>query len=137
MTANSSPASDTPILDVVLERVGAGVVTWLLASVSGCITLVAGAFALYAGLKHEFSPPAASAGTALAFVLITAFFGVVAPKMLRSRSRAAQERARIASFRLSSGTLRSAAEIGLAVIGALTEFALRRGGDQRRRRRSK
>ena len=105
------------------RRASAGLVAAVLVAVAAGITLVAAAFAAYAGLKLVVSPAAASALTALAFAGVAGLIAVVAPKVVGGGGKTTPHPAAARGKPLDPALMRTAGEVGVAVLGVLAELA--------------
>ena len=105
------------------RRLGAGLVAAVMIAVAAGIILVAAAFAVYAGMKLIVSPAAASATTALVFAVLAGLIAVVAPRLIMGKPAPAQPTHKAS---LDPATLRTASELGVAVLGVLGDMALSR-----------
>ena len=105
------------------RRLSAGLVAAVMTAVAAGVTLVAAAFAAYAGLKLVVSPAAASALTALAFAAIVGLIAVVAPKVLAGGEKT-DHPAEPRHKPLDPALMKTAGEVGVAVLGMVADLAL-------------
>ena len=120
------------MLKDLARRLSAGLVAAMMIAVAAGIFLVAAAFALYAGMKLIVSPAAASAVTALAFAVIAGLIAVLAPRLIKGRAAPTAPKGR-----LNPDTLRTASEVGVAVLGIVGDMALSRRLKRREHARDK
>lgn len=107
------------------RRLGAGLVAAVMIAVAAGITLVAAAFGAYAGLKMVVTPAAASALTALIFAVVAGLVAVLAPRAIAGKpkpQRAASHEHALA--RIDPALLRTAGEVGVALLGVVADMAL-------------
>ena len=109
------------MLKDLARRLIAGLVAAVMIAVAAGVVLVAAAFALYAGMKLVVSTGAASAVTALAFAVIAGLIAGLAPRLIKGKATAAAPKVRI-----DSDALRTASEVGVAVLGIIGDMALGR-----------
>ena len=109
------------MLKDLARRLGAGLVAAVMMAVAAGIVLVAAAFALYAAMKLLVSPAAASAVTALAFAVIAGVIAVLAPRLIKGKATPAAPKTRI-----DPDALRTASEVGVAVLGIVGDMAFSR-----------
>ncbi len=112
-------------------RIAASAISTILVAVAGAITLVAVAYAIYAGLRDPLSPAGASAVTALIFAIVTAALAVVGPKLIKARASAAKTEVAAPRPAIDPSTMRTALEIGLAVVATLADVAWQRRRNKR------
>ena len=103
----------------LLKRLGTGAAAVILAAVSGGITFVALAYALFALLERYVSPAGAAAITAVAFAAVTAALAVFVPKTAPKKQEIVAVRPR-----LDPATMRLATEAGVAALGLVGDFAM-------------
>ena len=108
------------MLKDLARRLGAGLVAAIMTAVAAGIVLVAAAFATYAALKLAVSPAAASALTALTFAVVAGLIAVLAPKVIRGKPTPGRK------VQVDPDTMRTAAEVGIAVLGIIGDMALTR-----------
>ena len=108
------------MLKDLAKRLGAGLTAAVMIAVAAGIVLVAAAFAVYAAMKLVVSPPAASAVTALVFAVVAGLIAVAAPRFVRGKPTPAQRTP------VDPAAMRTAAEVGVAVLGILSDMALSR-----------
>ena len=106
------------------RRLGAGVVAAVMIAAAAAITLVALSFAAYAGLKTVASPAAASALTALIFAAVAGLTAVVAPKVIVGKPKTGSHPPQPAHKPIDPALMRTAGEVGVAVLGVVTDLAL-------------
>ena len=106
------------------RRLSAGLVAAVMIAVAAGITLVALSFAAYAGLKTVVSPAAASALTALIFAAVAGLIAVVAPKVIAGDPKVADQT--FSRKPLDPALMRTAGEVGVAVLGVIADLALSR-----------
>lgn len=106
------------------RRLGAGLVAAVMIAFAAGITLVAAAFAAYAGLKTVVSPAAASALTALIFAAVAALIAVLAPKMISRSAGETSNRQAHPHRSLDPALTRTVAEAGAAALGVAADLAL-------------
>jgi hypothetical protein len=102
------------MLNRFLRRIIASLIAAGLAGGAAAVSVIAGGFALYAGLRHWLSAPMASAATALGFALIAGLIVSVAPNLWKRRGGKGQR-----SYKVDSETVRTTAETAMAVMTAV------------------
>ena len=105
------------------RRLSAGLVAAVMAAVAAGITLVAAAFAAYAGLKMVVSPASASALTALVFAAVAGLVAVIAPKAIAGDTKAPHP-AEPRHKALDPAMMGAVGEVGVAVLGVVADLAL-------------
>ena len=106
------------------RRLGAGLVAAVMIAAAAAITLVALSFAAYAGLKTVVSPAAASALTALMFAAVAGLIAIVAPKVIAGKLKATSHAGQHARKPLDPALMKTAGEVGVAVLGVVADLAL-------------
>lgn len=102
------------MLNRFLRRIIASLIAAGLAGGAAAVSVIAGGFALFAGLRHWLSAPLASAATALSFALIAGVIVSVAPALWKRRGGKGQR-----GFKVDSETVRTTAETAMAVMAAV------------------
>ncbi len=115
-----------PSLQLISANVIADIVSAILCSVAGAIALIALSFAIYAGLKDFVSPPLASGGTALVYLIIAAVLAVIVPRSIKSRAASKQAKLEVTRSRLNARTVRAVTDVAFAVLAALAESVAQR-----------
>ena len=103
------------------RRLGAGLVAAVMMAFAAGIVLVAAAFALYAAMKLVVSPAAASGVTALVFAVIAGLIAALAPRLITGKAAAPVHKAK-----LDPAMLRTASELGVAILSIVGDMALSR-----------
>lgn len=111
------------MLNDLAKRLGAGLVSAVMIAVAAGITLVAAAFAAYAGFKTMVGPAAASALTALVFAAVAGLVAVLAPKVMGAKPK---PHAHPAHRPVDPETWRTISQVGAAILGLVGDIALSR-----------
>jgi hypothetical protein len=125
------------ILDALAASLGGSVIVTVITAVAVGVALVAAAFALYDSAIALTSPALAAALTAIALTLVAVLTGVIGPRIVRAKTRAADRRLGVAQPILSPVALRIGGEVALALIGFSAERALRHKAEVRTVRKAK
>ena len=121
------------MLQDLARRIGAGIAAALLIGIGAGTTLVAIAFAIYAGLKPLVGPAGASGLTALAAAALTGVGAVILLKMVKPKKRLQNHAAQHEP--LHRGFI---AEIGTLALGIVADLAAgRRAKRQQKAREAK
>lgn len=110
------------MLNLLLRRIILGLIGAALAAGAAGVSVIAAGFAAYALLRRWLSAPEAGGVTALVFAGLTILIVIIAPQLWKG----ARGRRPAGGLKIDGASLRTAAEAGLALLGAAAELRARR-----------